>query len=33
MAVPSAIFFLLLFTVPESPRWLFQAAAGDEAAQ
>jgi SP family xylose:H+ symportor-like MFS transporter len=31
MAVPAAIFFLLLFTVPETPRWLFQAGRRDEA--
>ncbi len=31
MAVPAAIFFLLLFTVPETPRWLFQVGRRDEA--
>ena len=31
MAFPAAIFFLLLFTVPETPRWLFQAGRRDEA--
>ena len=31
MAVPAAIFFLLLFTVPETPRWLFRAGRRDEA--
>jgi sugar porter (SP) family MFS transporter len=31
MAIPAAIFFLLLFTVPETPRWLFQVGRRDEA--
>jgi sugar porter (SP) family MFS transporter len=31
MAVPAVIFFLLLFTVPETPRWLFQVGRRDEA--
>jgi MFS transporter, SP family, xylose:H+ symportor len=31
MAIPAAIFFLLLFTTPETPRWLFQAGRRDEA--
>jgi SP family xylose:H+ symportor-like MFS transporter len=31
MAAPAAIFFLLLFTVPETPRWLFQVGRRDEA--
>jgi MFS family permease len=31
MAVPAAVFFLLLFTVPETPRWLFQVGRRDEA--
>jgi sugar porter (SP) family MFS transporter len=30
MAIPAAIFFLLLFTVPETPRWLFQVGRRDE---
>src|ERR671933_2686252 len=33
MAIPAAIFFLLLFTVPETPRWLFQAGRRDEAVE
>lgn len=33
MAFPAAIFFLLLFTVPETPRWLFQAGRRDEAVE
>ncbi len=31
MAIPSAIFFLLLFLVPESPRWLVKKSRVDEA--
>ena len=31
MAVPAAVFFLLLFTVPETPRWLFQVGRREEA--
>lgn len=31
MAIPAAIFFLLLFTTPETPRWLFQVGRRDEA--
>jgi MFS transporter, SP family, xylose:H+ symportor len=33
MAIPAAIFFLLLFTVPETPRWLFQVGRRDEAVE
>ena len=33
MAFPSAIFFLLLFTTPETPRWLFSVGRHDEAVE
>jgi sugar porter (SP) family MFS transporter len=33
MAFPAAIFFLLVFTIPETPRWLFQAGRRDEAVE
>ena len=33
MAFPAIIFFLLLCTVPETPRWLFQAGRRDEAVE
>ena len=33
MAFPAVIFFLLLFTVPETPRWLFQVGRRDEAVE
>ena len=33
MAIPAIIFFLLLFTVPETPRWLFQVGRRDEAVE
>jgi MFS transporter, SP family, xylose:H+ symportor len=31
MAIPAAVFFLLLFTTPETPRWLYMVGRGDEA--
>jgi MFS transporter, SP family, xylose:H+ symportor len=33
MAIPAAIFFLLLFTTPETPRWLFSVGRRDEAVE
>jgi SP family xylose:H+ symportor-like MFS transporter len=33
MAFPAVIFFLLVFTIPETPRWLFQAGRRDEAVE
>lgn len=33
MAFPSAIFFLLLFTTPETPRWLFSVGRREEAVE
>jgi sugar porter (SP) family MFS transporter len=33
MAFPAIVFFLLVFTVPETPRWLFQVGRRDEAVE
>jgi SP family xylose:H+ symportor-like MFS transporter len=33
MALPAAVFFLLLFTTPETPRWLFLVGRRDEAVE